>query len=239
MTYADETHGLSVARRRAGEPYPDLTSVRIVHRAWRDDLRRLADLAAVLRDDTTAVPSDRAEAIRDYITMLCDELALQGRREVGIVWPVVDEAAGGAIDMDAYVDERRALVPLVAGMRTAAEEFARASVCGVARLAAALAAASDAMDLHFCHLEQDVLPVISTYVSVADYGSAERRMWRTLGLGRLAKVLPWLARVALPAEERHLKRRTGLAGRFVLAVFGRSYENLERRVFGAVEPASG
>ncbi|MFI7440868.1 hypothetical protein [Nonomuraea indica] len=306
MNDANGTGGASVARRHPGDPYPDLTSARIVHRAWREDLTRLADLATTLasaapRSDTTpyAMPSGttpydttphdatpsgttrsgtaqsdvppsestpsgtaqfgatrsaddvmrtadgdavvsrrRAAAIRDYVTVLCHELIRQGRGEARIVWPLVDASAGGAIDMDPYRDERRRLAPLVENLCTTAADFARTPSAHVAGLAVALREMRDALDEHFGYLEQDIRPMIHNYVTLDAYEAAERRMWRSLGLTRLARVLPWLARVATPEERRHLKRRTGLVGWIILTVLGPVYANLERRVFGDPTPGN-
>ncbi|MBB6350289.1 hemerythrin domain-containing protein [Nonomuraea muscovyensis] len=240
---------MSVARRLPGDPYPDLTSARIVHRAWRHDLARLADLATTLEAEAAArAPQDdnaasgdaisrrRAAAVRDYVTVLCHELARQGKGEARIVWPLVDTSAGAAIDMAPYRAERRRLAPLVENLCTTVGDFARAPSARVADLAAALRETRDALEEHFSYLEQDILPMIHSYVTMDHYEAAERRMWRSLGLVRLARVLPWLARVATPEETRHLKRRNGLVGRVILTVLGPVYANLERRVFGSPAP---
>ncbi|MFG3442480.1 hemerythrin domain-containing protein [Nonomuraea sp. NPDC047897] len=244
MTDLDRTGDASVARRLPGDPYPDLMCARIVHRAWRTDLGRLADLATTLAEDVArAAPGDavitrrRAGAVRGYVTVLCHELAQQGRGEARIVWPLVGASAGAAIDMDPYRAERRRLAPLVEHLRMTVDDFARTPTAHAAGLAVALRETRDAMDEHFRYLEQDILPMIRNYVTMDDYAVAERRMWRSLGPARLARMLPWLARVATPEEQRHLKRRNGLAGRVILAVLGPVYASLERRVFG--HPAPG
>ncbi|NUW45787.1 hemerythrin domain-containing protein [Nonomuraea rhodomycinica] len=174
----------------------------------------------------------RAVAVRDYVTLLCEEMDRHHECAERILWPIVAESAGAAIDIRPYLESRDALTPILAGLRAAADQFADDPESGAALLAALLRVVRDRIDEHVGHLDQDVLPLITRYVSAEDYAVASRRMRSTIAPNRVAWVLPWAARLATPEERHRLMREAGAGRRALLAMSGRAYVRLERRVFG-------
>ncbi|GGO68214.1 hemerythrin domain-containing protein [Nonomuraea cavernae] len=222
-------------RRRADEPFPDLTGVRVVHRALRDDLRRLALLARELDESPTTVDKDQAMAVRDYVKLLSEELARHHDWEAEVLWPLVGELAGEAIDLRSHFAEHAIVVPLLEDLRAVANDFAATPTAGVTAFAAVLRVLSRKIEDHLRYQERDVLPLVAEYVGAGCYACAKRRMPRTGWLKRVTWALPWRARFATPEERRHLQRHAGLVTRLPAAVLGRSYATLERRAFAPVD----
>lgn len=80
-----------VVPRGAGDPVPDLTDYRVVHRAMTVDLDRLADAAASLVDRPDG---RRLTALRWYLRGISHEIESHHHVEDEHVWPVVVAAAG-------------------------------------------------------------------------------------------------------------------------------------------------
>ncbi|MEV0203034.1 hemerythrin domain-containing protein, partial [Nonomuraea sp. NPDC050691] len=174
----------------------------------------------------------RAVAVRDYVALLCEEMDRHHECAERILWPLLSESAGAAIDIRPYMESRDVLTPIVAGLRAAADQFVDDPESGAALLAALLRVVRERIDEHVDHLDQDVLPLITRYVSAEDYAAASRRMRATIAPHRVPWVLPWAARLATPEERRQLMREAGVSRRALLAMSGRAYARLERRVFG-------
>ncbi|MEU8252133.1 hemerythrin domain-containing protein [Nonomuraea sp. NPDC048916] len=209
--------------------------MRIVHRALRDDLRRLARLAKELDDGPTAIDREQAVAIRDYVMLLGDELARHHEWEARVLWPLVGESASGVIDTRSCLQERAIVAPLLEDLRLVANDFATTPTAGVKALAAVLNVLGDQIDAHVGHQEQEVLTVIAEHVGASDYERAKRQLPRTGWLSRVTWALPWRARFATPEERRHLKRHAGRVTWLLTAVLGRSYATLERRAFAPAD----
>ncbi|NUW38098.1 hemerythrin domain-containing protein [Nonomuraea sp. SMC257] len=188
--------------------------------------------ASAPAQEAPLVSRRRAVAVRDYVTLLCEEMDRHHECAERVLWPILSESAGAAIDMRPYLESRDALTPIVAGLRAAADQFVDDPESGAALLAALLRVVRDRIDEHVDHLDQDVLPLITRYVSADDYVVASRRMRSTIAPHRVPWVLPWAARLATPEERRQLMREAGVGRRALLAMSGRAYARLERRVFG-------
>ncbi|MEV0144691.1 MULTISPECIES: hemerythrin domain-containing protein [unclassified Nonomuraea] len=184
--------------------------------------------------DVALMSRRRAEAVRDYVTLLCEEMDRHHDCAARILWPLVAESAGAALDTRPYRETHELLTPILAGLRAAADQFTAAPESGAALLAALLRVVRDRVDEHVHHLEQDVLPIIERYVSAKDYAVASRRMRSTISLDRVPLVLPWAARLATREERRRLMRETGIGRRLLRVLSARAYVRLERRVFGPI-----
>jgi iron-sulfur cluster repair protein YtfE (RIC family) len=88
-----------VVRRPPGEPAPDLTDYRVVHRAMTVDLDRLTLVAAELVHRPNPA---RMAALRHYLRAVSAEIESHHHVEDEHVWPFLVAVAG----------ERAALVPL-------------------------------------------------------------------------------------------------------------------------------
>ncbi|MFI6790045.1 hypothetical protein ACIBG4_22250 [Nonomuraea sp. NPDC050383] len=186
------------------------------------------------RPDPALMSRRRAEAVRDYVTLVCDEMDRHHYCAAQFLWPLIAESAGAAIDMRPYRENRELLTPILAGLRAAADQFTVDPESGAALLAALLRAVRDRVDQHIDHLDHDVLPLISRYVSVEDFAVAERQMCRTISFDRVPLVLPWAARLATREERHRLLREAGIGRRLLRVLSARAYVRLERRVFGPI-----
>ncbi|MGV9306608.1 MULTISPECIES: hemerythrin domain-containing protein [unclassified Nonomuraea] len=235
MTTTPGMDRISIAgRRRTGDPRPDLTGLRVVYRAMREDLHRLTDLVTELKDGRAAIPAERAVAIHEYIAILTEEIARFHDYESGSLWPVVATSAGGAISLEPYLAHQVALAPLLEEARAAAARFAHSPAAGVAPLASVLRVLGDRIEEHTLHKEQDILPVIATYVSVADYRIPGNRWREGISRRRLNWISSWAERFATAQERRHLHQTAGaVSTQLIPAVLRRrAFNALERRVFG-------
>jgi hypothetical protein len=85
--------------RARHEPEPDLTPIVVIHRAIRQDLRRLGE---------PAVPG-AAQARHRYSAALLAQIRARHRGEEGFLWPLLAGTAGPAVDLASLTDDRRAI----------------------------------------------------------------------------------------------------------------------------------
>lgn len=228
---------LSVTPRRPGDPVVDHTAVLLVHRAMLTDAARFAVLLTDLAAIGAPIETRRAAAIRDYLVTFATELHEHHSREDDIAWPVIAASAGAAIDLAPLTEDHTVLARLIDTMVPTADAFAADPAAHVQALAVSLGELSDLLHEHIPEEERDVLPVISRYVSVADWEAAERKMVAGMSLRHLAWVLPWLDRFATPQELAYVLAKDGLVFRALLALTRGGYRRRERLIF-ATDPSS-
>jgi Hemerythrin HHE cation binding domain len=225
---------VAVSPRRDGDPEPDLTAYRLVHRAMVRDVRDLATVAADLAAGRETLTPWRASALSAYAGKLCREITLHHRAEDQLVWPVVAASAGPAVDVSAAVDDHGALEPLVTRTWLAARALGRdpGDRGVVTRLAESARELHALLDEHVTEEETEVFPALTRYVSVADYDALERRLARDRTLARDAWVVPWLAWHAGPADRRRLRATVRPRDRLLLAVTWPGFRRTRRRALG-------
>ncbi|MEI5101190.1 hemerythrin domain-containing protein [Streptomyces sp. PmtG] len=180
---------------------PDLTGMRLVHRAILVDVARLA---ALLSDaDASTMPSVRAGAVATYIHRYNDVVRHHHRNEDDLLWPVIAAAAGESVDLSAYVEEHEALDRLQDAADEAATQFAEEQGSHARRLAALLAEQRDLLIEHVAAEEQRLFPVILRHVSAARYAAAEAEIRDATPPELAPWMLPWLWRYA-NADDRRL-----------------------------------
>ncbi|GAA3205752.1 hemerythrin domain-containing protein [Nonomuraea roseoviolacea] len=232
LVVADSAPTAASGMERAAQASPAAPSKRTLGVSVSSQQTSRAAAPSQRAPEVPLVSRRRAVAVRDYITLLCEEMDRHHECAERILWPILSESAGAAIDIRPYLESRDALTPIVAGLRAAADQFVDDPEAGAALLAALLRVVRDRIDEHVDHLDQDVLPLITRYVSAEDYAVATRRMRSTIAPHRVPWVLPWAARLATPEERHRLMREAGVGRRALLAMSGRAYARLERRVFG-------
>jgi hypothetical protein len=94
--------------RTTEEPEPDLTSIVVIHRAIRQDLRRLA--ACLGQIAASGAPGSRSHAIWRYTAALLAQIRTHHQNEDEILWPVIAATAGQAIDLAPLTDDHQALL---------------------------------------------------------------------------------------------------------------------------------
>ncbi|TYQ11099.1 UNVERIFIED_ORG: hemerythrin HHE cation binding domain-containing protein [Gordonia westfalica J30] len=104
---------------------PDLTGMKIAHRAMLDDTRRFAEILGRIG---AGEPCDnrRRRAIGDYLTQLCAAIHHHHTIEDEIVWPILTASAGAAVDVRELQDDHTELEALLAVLGTHVGGFVRA-----------------------------------------------------------------------------------------------------------------
>lgn len=78
----------------------------VIHRAIRQDLRRLAACLAGLDEGT---PPAQAAAIRHYTAALLAGIRAHHQGEDEVLWPVVAAVAGQSVDLATLADDRQTI----------------------------------------------------------------------------------------------------------------------------------
>ncbi|MFD9890255.1 hemerythrin domain-containing protein [Amycolatopsis sp. NPDC059027] len=180
---------------------PDLTGIRLSHRAILGDIARLAALLSGA--DARAMPLTRAGAVTTYIHQYNAAVRHHHRNEDDRLWPVIAAAAGRAVDLVPYIGEHEVLDRLQDAADVTAAHFAENPVRHAPRLAALLVEQRDLLIEHIDAEEQHLFPVILRHVSAARYASAEAEIRKSTPPGLVSWMQPWLWRYAT-ADERRL-----------------------------------
>lgn len=207
---------------------PDLTGIRIIHRAMRADLHRLRDLAEDLQAGRQRAASARAAAIAGFTERICAAIHHHHTREDEVVWPLIRRSAGTAVDLTDLSDDHAELDPLLDRVRTAARAFATGRG-GAAELADALRTLAELLDEHIEEEERRIFPVIEGYVSAADWKAMEK----SLGGGDPRFELAWVDQYAAPEELAHIRKVAGPVLSLLLTLLRPGHRRHRRLVFGA------
>lgn len=209
------------AARRDSAPEPNLTSMYVIHRAMLADLRRLTELLS----GPAPITGARAGAVRRYTACLLVEIDHHHGNEDDILWPIIENTAGQAVDLSPFTDDHEALEPVLDRCR-------RALTAGRPALAKALAELHDLLDEHIAEEEADLFPIISRFVPHHAYVWVEEQVAKRATLRELTFTVPWLDRYATRAEIESLLAQAGWPFRLLLAVTRGRYARLERLAFG-------
>ncbi|MBC8093482.1 MAG: nitroreductase family deazaflavin-dependent oxidoreductase [Pseudonocardia sp.] len=218
------TPSFQVVPRRPGDPAPDLTDYRVVHRAMTVDLDRLAVAAAELVDRHDA---RRLTALRYYLRCVSHEIESHHHVEDEHVWPFLVGIAGEHTALVRLSDDHDRLDPLMhragelAGMDRATPE-----------LAAVLREIHALLVRHIADEERDVFPIIEQNVRVADYQELQKRFRANLNPRLLPFLAPWAVRHATPDERRAMIAEGGALIRVLLALFEPRFRAREELLFG-------
>jgi hemerythrin-like domain-containing protein len=214
----------AVLPRKDGDPVPDLTVYRVVHRAMTIDLDRLAVAAAELVERPDPA---RLGALRWYLRGISHEIESHHHVEDEHVWPMVVAAAGEHAALVALTDDHQRLDPL---LHRAAELAARPRP--TVDLAAVLGEIAALLTDHIRDEERDVFPLLREYVRVEDFAVLEERFQGNLRPSQLAFVVPWAVRHATEAERTASVAEAPWPLRALLAVFGPRFRAREAVLFG-------
>ncbi|MHC3002994.1 hemerythrin domain-containing protein [Gordonia sp. GN26] len=211
---------------------PDLTGMKIAHRAMLDDTRRFAEILGRIG---AGEPCDdrRRRAIGDYLTQLCASIHHHHTIEDDIVWPILTASAGAAVDVRELQDDHTELEALLAVLGTHVGGFAHARSGDDTRaagdLAETLRQTHELLAEHIADEEKVVFPIVDRYVSVTDWDRVEKAA-RTGG--KMSFEAPRMFR---HADERELAKMRKEAGPIIRAVLGlliRSYDRREAIIAG-------
>ncbi len=160
---------LRVTPRRPGDPQVNHAPVVLIHRAMLVDAARFTVLLTDLAQAGTPIEARRAAAIRDYLVMFGIELHEHHSGEDDVAWPMITASAGAAVDLAPLSAEHTVLALLIDMMMRVAEAFAADPAGHVQCLAVSLRELSGLLHEHIPDEERHVFPIISHYVSVADW----------------------------------------------------------------------
>ncbi|GGT04801.1 MULTISPECIES: hemerythrin domain-containing protein [Streptomyces] len=199
---------VTTATPRGLRAVPDLTGLRLAHRAILADADRLAGLLADLAAGARPVSPERAAAIAAYVRRYHRAVRAHHRGEAEILWPLVLDAAadpaGAIADIVRFVDDHRALEALQTACDAAADGFAADPAHGAPELAALLARARGLLGDHIEAEEEHLLPVITEQVPGAAFAAAEAGLRAAHGAADPHWTRGWLLSHATPEELRRV-----------------------------------
>ncbi|GAB1824421.1 hemerythrin domain-containing protein [Herbidospora sp. RD11066] len=202
---------------------PDLTGIRIIHRAMRGDLHRLV----ALTEHLAATTPTRAQAIARFVGQITHTIHQHHTREDEIVWPLIERSAGAAADLADLSEDHSLLDPLLDEADTAARAFATGA--GAQPLHLALQRLSELLDEHIETEERRIFPVILQYVTEKDWAEAENQIRKG---GDIRFDLCWVGQYATPEEMTHIRRIGGPVVTLMLALLGPGHRRRQRLIFG-------
>ncbi|WP_051855010.1 hemerythrin domain-containing protein [Streptomyces sp. NRRL B-1347] len=226
-------------------PAPDLTGIRLAHRALTGDIERLAALADGIAESGRPVSGAWARSIAAYVHRYNVGVRHHHENEDAILWPVIAAAveqaltdgsfveglsAEGVADLASLTEDHTALDPLQDACDWAATLFGEDPARHARRLADALDAQRVALVEHIAAEERELFPVITRHVSAAAYAAAEARIRAATPLEHAPWLRAWLLSFATVDDLRVLTPG-GTASALADTVF-RVYAEHEVEVFG-------
>ncbi|MFI6324173.1 hemerythrin domain-containing protein [Nonomuraea sp. NPDC050556] len=199
---------------------PNLLGIRIAHRAMRADTRRLAVLMNEIAAGELLPDAVRLRAIGGFATRLCATIKHHHETEDDVLWPIIVRSAGAAADLSDLTEDHEALDPLL-------DEVVQ-NVAAPARMAKALARLADLLDEHIEEEERLIFPLITRYVSDADWKTVEDAARKG---SKLSFELPRIAQYARPDEMDALREEAGPLMVALLALFNRGHRRRQRLIF--------
>jgi iron-sulfur cluster repair protein YtfE (RIC family) len=203
----------------------------VVHRAMRQDLRRLA--ACLGQIAAQGVPPARSRALSCYTAALLAEIRAHQQGEDDLVWPVIAATAGPAVDLTPLTDDHQAIEAEAGRASQALASFTGEPSPFAAKLYASVSELRDMLDEHIADEEKQIFPIMRRYLPAEACQWCEKQIQRKASLRDLRFTAPWLARYAQPDELSRLLATGGRRMRILLATARPGYARLERQAFGA------
>ena len=207
----------------------------VIHRAIRQDLRRLAACLAEIAG--RGAPPSQARAIGRYTAALLAEIRAHHENEDEVLWPVIAATAGQAVDLAPLTDDHRAIEAAAGRVSQALAPFTGEPSPFAAKLYASVSELRDMLDEHIADEEEQILPAIRRYLPAEAFWWCEKQIQRKASLPGLRFTAPWLARYAQPDELSRRLATGGWPARILLIAARPGYARLERRAFAASRPA--
>ncbi|HTM83430.1 MAG TPA: hemerythrin domain-containing protein [Mycobacterium sp.] len=169
------TRLVSITARRPGDPEPDLLGITLAHRAMVTDVGRVAALTTAFADGHRTCTPQRARAVARYVALLCDSIHHHHTTEDQVLWPVIEAAAEGCVDLTELTEDHAALDPELDRLRALAAGFRLnfGSSEAAVPLSSGLAHLHTLLHEHIADEEREIFPVIRQHVSVADWDAVE------------------------------------------------------------------
>lgn len=225
------TRLVTITARRPGDPEPDLLGISLAHRAMVTDVGRIAALTSAFADGRLTCAPRRARAVARYVVLLCDSVHHHHTTEDEVLWPVIEAAADGCVDLTELTEDHAALDPRLDRLRALAAGF-RLNVGdrdSAAPLAAGLTELHTLLHEHIADEEREIFPVIRQYVSVDDWAAVEKVAQRG---GRMSFDGPRTVAVMTERERVVLSETISPLLRGLITLMSVRHRRFDRRVFG-------
>jgi len=209
------------ARRRPGDPAPDLTLFLAFHSGLRRDFGRLAD--ALERAD----PGDqrRMSLIGEHIALLLRALHHHHTEEDEAIWPLLRDLAPGARPvLDRLEADHQEMDAVIERLNATGRPVG--DVCADLRLLGRL------LNTHLDLEESEVVPLIREHVSTEWWEESAKKVIKSHGRD-LPLVAAWTIDMATPAQREHILTTVPLVLRVLYRLsWRRAYETRSSQVFG-------
>ncbi|WP_433296798.1 hemerythrin domain-containing protein [Actinoplanes sp. CA-030573] len=202
----------------------------LVHRAFRRDFRMLPALVRAVADGDTA----RAEIVGSHLEKVGDALHHHHTGEDEMLWPLLLQRATLHTElinrMEAQHERIQEALARIAELNP--RWRARARVADRDELADTIARASVALDEHLTDEEQEILPIVATHITPAEWAALGERGRESLPKGKLALVfLGSIFEEATPAEKARFLAELPPPARLIWRLFGdRTYATYRDRL---------
>ncbi|MBL1075052.1 hemerythrin domain-containing protein [Nocardia sp. 2] len=206
---------------------PDLLGMRLAHRAMISDTARFADLLRDIATGTTDCPPARADAIGDYLHLLCDSIHHHHTIEDQVLWPLL--RGTGAVDVRDLEDDHAQLDPLLDAIRVRTRAFVRGATESAAQLADHLSQLHAMLAEHIADEENTVFPVITRHLDAAQWSRVEAA---ARDGAKMSFELPRMFGMCTPEEWERATAEGGFLLKVLLRVFGRGFRKRERLITG-------
>jgi iron-sulfur cluster repair protein YtfE (RIC family) len=220
-----------VTPRRAGDPEPDLTGIRLAHRSMVADCGRIVDLVTAIADGRERCTPTRARAVSRYVELLCESIHHHHTTEDEVAWPVIEASAGRHVDLTELTEDHAALDPRLDQLRARAAAFrvSGGDTTTAAAMAAELTDLHTLVSEHVAEEEREVFPVIAAHVSMADWAAVEKAAQKS---SRMSFDAPRNLAVLTEDERARLGAELNPLLRMLFALLSIRHRRLERAVFG-------
>lgn len=222
----------TLSPRSAGEPQVDLCLYRVAHSAMQKGARDLAELAGRLAEGMKLTPR-RATDLQTYVRLLCHDIHHHsGEDQIG--WPIIAGSAAGQVDLTPFSADHDELDPIIDALRAAADRLAadpgdRTAVESLHRHAVRM---RDLLDEHIAEEERELFPIISEYVSVADFKKWEKAMMKTYPMKDLWFLISLSVSSIAPQETAETVALTPVPFRVIRRLSAGKYRRFHQRLFG-------
>jgi len=217
----------------------DLLGMQVAHRGMLADSDRFA---TILTDIAVGGPCSRrrASAIGAYLRDFADSTHHHHTVEDDVLWPLIVEAVGDAVDLSDLTDDHDGLDPLLDRLRDLTARFvasyraADADPSTAAALGALLRDLHTLLSEHIAEEERVVFPIIRGHLSAEAWATVEETARKS---GKLGFEFPRFLAHTTPDEIERALADGGIGLRLMLSVIkataGRSFTRREAVIAGA------
>jgi hemerythrin-like domain-containing protein len=209
----------------------DLTTMFVMHHAFRRDLAQFAEAAEV----TPAADRTTWTALAERWSLFAEVLHHHHHGEDTGLWPLLMDRTdeGGRAVLAAMEAEHAEIDPLLAAC---AAGFARLSTTTDedtrAALAVRLVAARESLGRHLVHEETEALVILQEVFTPQEWHDLETEHFRKpLGLRAVLRIVPWAASGLGEDDWEMVRRRAGVANELIWRMTRRRFAAREEVAF--------